>query len=75
MRYFPLAEERIKRKMFFSHAQLGEWGQVRGEGGIDAGHMICQNPVCLLPSACPDLWRQPTFHMFLCMVKVSERLL
>ena len=47
--------------MFFSHAQLGEWGQVRGEGGIDAGHMICPNPVCLLPSAWPDLWRQPNY--------------
>ena len=38
-------------------------------------YTICQNPICLFPSAWPNLPFPPILKVFLCSVKVSERLL
>ena len=59
-------------------AGLGSSAGGWGGGGCsvgNSGRMTCQNPIHLLPSVWLALPYPPSLDMFLCIVKVSEKLI
>ena len=70
---FPLAEQRKKRKTFFSHTWLGVWVQVCG-GFRSRG--LCKVSVFVLPSVIA--WRAPPTHPWrtcrMCLVELCVSL-
>ena len=69
--YFPLTKGQLKQKMFFSHTA----GRPRLSAHSLGESRSCDPIYVLQNSSCPDLPLPPTLHIFLCMVKVSDRLL
>ena len=69
--YFPLTKGQLKQKMFFSHTA----GRPRLSAHSLGESRSCDPIYVLQNSICPDLPLPPTLHIFLCMVKVSDRLL